>query len=220
MQRRFTGTAAVVLLGLFVFFGAIATRAASPADYVVSSELSAVTFTVYKWTVLKEEGRFKDVSGRVHYDPARPQDASVSITINTASLDTNNAGRDSVLRSDDFFDVARFPTMRFVSRRVQPRPDKTLAIAGDLTIHGITKPIDVIAAVNGVNTVEHVGRMAGFETTFHVDRTTYGVNGTKWSGGRLLISHDVEIHVALAATDHPLYTGTTVAPPVKPGVTR
>jgi polyisoprenoid-binding protein YceI len=79
-----------------------------------------------------------------------------------------------------------------------------------LTIHGATKPVDVIVAVNGVNEVEHVGRLAGFETTFHIDRTTYGVNGSKWSGGKLLISPDVEIHMAIAAADHALYTQTRV----------
>ena len=206
MQRWLTHTAMVVLLSL----RAIGTPAASSSDYLVSRELSAVSFTVYKWTVLKEEGRFTDVSGRVHYDPARPQDSTVDITIKTASLDTNNAGRDSVLRSDDFFDVQRYPTMRFVSRRVEPRPDKTVALNGDLTIHGVTKRVDVIVTVNGVNEVEHVGRLAGFETTFHVDRTAFGVNGTKWSGGKLLISSDVEIHMAIAATDHALYTHAEV----------
>jgi polyisoprenoid-binding protein YceI len=206
MQRWLTRAAVVMSLSLI----ATGTPAASSSDYIVSPELSAVSFTVYKWAVLKEEGRFKDVSGRVHYDPARPQESTVDITINTASLDTNNAGRDSVLRSDDFFDVQRYPTMRFVSRRVQQRPGRNLAVNGDLTIHGVTKPVDVIVAVNGVNEVEHVGRLAGFETTFHIDRTTYGVNGSKWSGGKLLISPDVEIHMAIAAADHALYTQTRV----------
>ena len=204
MQRWLTRTAVVGLLSLV----AVGPLAASASDYLVSRELSAVSFSVYKWTVLKEEGRFKDVSGRVHYDPAQPQDSTVDITINTASLDTNNSGRDGVLRSDDFFDVQRYPTMRFVSRRVQLRPDKQLAVSGDLTIHGVTKPLDVVVTVNGVSDVPHVGRLAGFETTFHVDRTTFGVNGSKWSGGKLLISRDVEIHMAIAATDHALYTQT------------
>ena len=204
MQRWFTKPAVMVLLSLI----AVGTHAASSSDYLVSRELSAVSFTVYKWTILKEEGRFKDLGGRVHYDPARPQDSTVDITIKTASLDTNNPGRDGVLRSDDFFDVQRYPTMRFVSRRVQLRPDKKLAVSGDLTIHGVTKPVDVVVTVNGVSEVPHVGRLAGFETTFHIDRTTFGVNGSKWSGGKLLISPDVEIRMAIAAADHPLYTQT------------
>jgi polyisoprenoid-binding protein YceI len=180
--------------------------AAPPSvDYLVSPDLSAVTFTVYKWTILKEQGRFRNVSGQIHYDPARPQDSRVDVTVQTDSLDTNNAGRDDVLRSDDFFDVRRFPTMRFVSRHVEPRTDRTLLVSGDVTIHGVTRPLEVVVAVNGVNTVEHVGRLAGFETTFHIDRTTFGVNGSRWSGGRLLIARDVEIHLAIAAADRPLY---------------
>jgi polyisoprenoid-binding protein YceI len=95
-----------------------------------------------------------------------------------------------------------------VSRRVEPRTDGTLAVSGDLTIHGVTKPVTIMATANGVNSVEHVGRLAGFETTFHIDRTAFGVNGTEWSGGRLLISRDVEVHLAIAATDRLLYTRT------------
>jgi polyisoprenoid-binding protein YceI len=182
--------------------GAVELRAASSSDYLVSRELSAVSFTVYKFIVLREEGRFKDIAGQLHYDPIRPQDSTVDITVNTASLDTNIAERDAVLRSDDFFDVERYPTMRFVSRRVIPRPDKKLAVSGDLSIHGITKPVDLIVTVNGINDVEHVGRLAGFETTLHIDRTAFGVNGTRWSGGQLVISRDVEVHLAIAATGH------------------
>ena len=140
------------------------------------------------------------------------QRAGVDIAIQTASLDTNDSGRDTALRSADFFDVQRYPTMRFVSRHVERRPDGTLAVSGDLTIHGVTKPVDVIATVNGVNNVEHVGRLVGFETTFHIDRTAFGVNGgvngTEWSGGRLLISRDVEVHVAVAASNRALSTRT------------
>ena len=194
-----------VIVTVLLTIGAGA-RAASSSDYLISRELSAVGFTVYKWAVLKEEGRFKDVSGRLHYDPATPQASTIDITVNTASLDTNNTSRDSVLRSDDFFDVRRYPTMRFVSRRVEPRPDKTLAVSGDLTLHGVTKPIDVIVRVNGVTHVDHVGGLAGFETTFHIDRTAFGVNGTRWTGGTLVISTDVEVHLAIAATENALYT--------------
>jgi hypothetical protein len=57
-----------------------------------------------------------------------------------------------------------------------------------------------------VENVEHVGRLAGFETTFHIDRRAFEILGSKWSGGQLLISTDVEVHLAIAATDHPLYT--------------
>ncbi len=201
MQFRSARWSAAVVLST----ATLCSAAPSSSDYLVSPDLSAVTFTVYKWTILKEQGRFRNVGGHIHYDPARPQDSRVDITVQTDSLDTNNAGRDGVLRSDDFFDVRRFPTMRFVSRRVEPRAGRTLLVSGDLTIHGVTRPLDVVVTVNGLNAVEHVGRLAGFETTFHIDRTTFGVNGSRWSGGRLLISRDVEIHLAIAAADRALY---------------
>jgi len=207
MQLRIARWTLAAIFGM----AAICHAASTPVDYLISPDLSSVTFTVYKWTILKEQGRFRNVSGEIHYDPARPQDSRVDITVQTASLDTNNTGRDGVLRSDDFFDVERFPTMRFVSRRVEPRSDRTLEVSGDLTIRGVTKPLQVLVTVNGVNTVANVGRLAGFETTFHIDRTDFGVNGTQWSGGNLLISRDVEVHLAIAAADHALYGRTRTA---------
>ena len=140
MRRTIAQVAIVGVLAM-----ATTSHADTPVnDFIVSPDLSSATFAVVKWSVLKEQGTFKAVNGRLHYDPSRPQDDRVDITIQINSLDTNNTGRDEVLRSDDFFDVQRYPTMRFVSRSVVPRSDGTLSMTGDLTIHGITKSVDVI----------------------------------------------------------------------------
>ena len=198
------GVVGVVLLSVCAFVVAAQPRA-SASEYRVSPELSSVTFTVYKWGVLKEQGRFRAVRGGIVYDPERPQLSSVDILVDVASIDTNNQSRDGVLRSDDFFDAARYPIMRFVSHSVTARADGSLAVTGDLTIRGVTKRMEVVAKVAGVRRVDGVGQVAGFEANFQIDRMAFGVTGTRWSGSRLVISQEVNVSLVIAASDRPLY---------------
>ena len=167
------------------------------SDYKINKAYSSVGFSVYKWRVLKEEGTFRDFEGRIHYDPKRPDLSQIEVTVQAASLDTGNGTRDSVLRSDDFFHVEKYPTLHFVSDKITQKNANDIEVVGALTIHGVTKRITIPARVNGTSTVPGVGTLAGFEATFTIDRTDYGVNGFRWSGGSLSINKDVSIHLAL-----------------------
>ncbi|MGB9458784.1 MAG: YceI family protein [Bryobacteraceae bacterium] len=149
---------------------------APAADYTVYKSYSTIGFSVYKWVVMKEEGVFREFSGSIHYDPANPERSRVEITAVAASLDTGNSGRDAVLRSDDFFDVAKFPTLHFVSGSVAVTNRQEVELGGKLTIRGVTKCVHVPARINGTSDVPGVGTLAGFETDFRVDRREYGVN--------------------------------------------
>jgi polyisoprenoid-binding protein YceI len=173
-------------------------RGVDPA-YRVLPEHSAVGFSIVKWMVFRETGRFTAFSGTIQYDPQRPSSSSVAIDVRTASLDTGIAMRDSVLRSDDFFDVDRFPTMSFRSVAVAADTSSTLQVTGDLAIRGVPHRITIPVTVLGTSRVHGVGDIAGFETRFAIDRTAFGVNGTRWSGGRLSLSREVEIELRLAA---------------------
>jgi polyisoprenoid-binding protein YceI len=171
-----------------------------PLRMRVSSTYTNVEFTVYKWTVLKQEGFFRDSSGSIVYDPDDPTRSRVEVSVRVNSLDTRNSGRDQVLRSDDFFDARKYPTMTFVSSHVEPASERnTLRMTGTLTIHGVAKQITVPVKVFGVGTQANAGQFAGFETDFTIDRTDFGVNGTRWSAGRLVISKDVLIHLTVGA---------------------
>lgn len=174
-------------------------RARTGADYSVMPEHSIVSFTIVKWMVLRETGRFTRFSGAIRYDPARPAESSVAFDIEAASIDTGIEMRDSVLRSDDFFDVARFPTWRFRSAAVRDEGEGRLTVDGDLTIRGVTRRMRIPVSALGVNRIDGVGEISGFETKFAVDRTAFGVNGTRWSGGRLSLGQDVDIELRVAA---------------------
>ncbi len=186
----------VLTVAAFLFLPPLISCAAA-TNYRVGSTFAHVSFTITKWMVFKEEGIFRDVSGTITFDPKSPGASKVEITVQAASIDTNNATRDGVLRSDDFFDVARYPTLTFSSTRVVSRDADTLEVTGDLSIHGVTRQITVPVKLLGLTTVQNVGELAGFETSFTIDRTDFGVLGARWSGGQLLLSKEVTIHLRI-----------------------
>jgi polyisoprenoid-binding protein YceI len=197
MKLRSGKTLVAVLLILILSVPVIsAPGAPSPSTvYKVNTAYSTISFTITKWMVFKEEGLFHDFTGTMVYAPANPPASKVDITVQAASIDTRQTGRDKVLRSDDFFDVEKYPTLDFHSTTVSRKADDMLEVTGDLTIHGVAKRVVLPVKVLGVHNVEHVGRLAGFETTFTIDRTEFGVQGSRWSGGKLLLSKEVTIHI-------------------------
>lgn len=99
----------------------------------------------YSWL----HGRFNDFSGKFSYDEANPSAASVEVTIDTSSLDSNHAERDKHLRSEKFLDVKKFPQARFVSTGFKENDDGTAVLTGNFTLHGVTHPMSI--------DVEHIG---------------------------------------------------------------
>lgn len=171
-------------------------------QYQVRQEDSNVGFSVYKWLVVKEEGRFRDFSGTVYFNPEDRTATKVDFTIRTASVDSRNEGRDSALRSDDYFDVRRYPTMTFRSVGSRPAENNMMMVEGDITIKGRTKRITLPVKVQGVHFAnQHIGHIAGFESTFTLNRFDFNVGpfGTTMIGG------EVTIHLLIGANS-PAFT--------------
>lgn len=184
--------AAAALLALPVL------AAAAPVTYKVDPDHSGVGFTVRHF-VTNVPGRFKDFDGTIKYDKQNPAASSVEFTIQTASIDTANTDRDGHLKSADFFDVEKFPTMSFTSTGVKAQDADTLEVTGDLTIHGVTKKVTIPVEVLGTMPMPK-GEKAGFETSFTVNRKDYGIvwNRVLDAGGTIL-GDDVKISVAVEA---------------------
>src|SRR5262249_32672396 len=147
---------------------------------------------------IKRDGQFKDFDGKVSYDPAHPTNTQVDLTVYTDSVDMHNAGHEQLLKSKDFFDVERFPTMHFTSSSAAARPDGTVVMTGEMTIRGITKQLTVPVKVH-----QDGGSIAArgpiLETTFQIDRTEFGLNGSPSLGGfKFSISKNVQIHIVMA----------------------
>lgn len=170
----------------------------SPAKtYTLSKLYTTLSFTATKWMVFKEEGIFQDFSGTLTYSAVDTSKCKIDVTVQAASLDTRSTGRDKVLRSDDFFDVEKYPTLSFRSTGVTATGKETYDIEGDLTIHGVTKHITVPAKVIGVRVMPGIGDFAGFETTFNIDRRDFGVLGSRWSGNAAAIDPTVVLHLII-----------------------
>jgi polyisoprenoid-binding protein YceI len=170
----------------------------SPAKtYTLSKMYTTLSFTATKWMVFKEEGTFQDFSGTLTYSPADPAKCKIDVTVQAASLDTRVANRDKVLRSDDFFDVEKFPTLSFRSTSVKATGKETYDVEGDLTIRGVTKHITVPVKMIGVRVMPGIGDFAGFETTFNIDRRDFGVFGSHWSGNTVAIDPTVVLHLII-----------------------
>jgi len=168
-----------------------------PKTYVLSKLYTTLSFTATKWMVFKEEGTFQDFSGTLTYSVGDPSKCKIDVTVQAASLDTRSSGRDKVLRSDDFFDVEKFPTLSFGSTSVKATGNETYDVEGDLTIHGVTKHITVPVKLIGVRVMPSIGDFAGFETTFNIDRRDFGVLGSRWSGNTMAIDPLVVVHLII-----------------------
>ncbi|HKV62996.1 MAG TPA: YceI family protein [Candidatus Acidoferrum sp.] len=202
-MRKFQIVVAAVILAVLPAV-ASAKRKATPAappspakTYTLSKLYTTLSFTATKWMVFKEEGTFQDFSGTLTYSPVDPAKCKIDVTVQSASLDTRVANRDKVLRSDDFFDVEKFPTLSFHSTAVKVVEKDTYDVEGDLTIHGVTKHITVPVKMIGVRVMPGIGDFAGFETTFNIDRRDFGVLGTRWSGNKVAIDPTVVLHLII-----------------------
>jgi polyisoprenoid-binding protein YceI len=167
-----------VLLLVLVFQPFVETLAGKPSQraFKVRKEDSHVGFSITKWLVVKEEGRFREVEGEIEYDPQNPAATKVRLVIKTTSIDSRNAGRDRALRSEEFLHVEKHPLMTFSSTSVSASSKDQLNVEGDITLRGVTKRITVPVKVLGVNYAgREIGHVAGFESTFVLNREEFGV---------------------------------------------
>ena len=162
--------------------------------YVVRKEDSLIGFAVYKWAVFKEEGRFKDFEGTIMYDRQNPAASQVDFTVRVNSIDSRNDNRDRALRSKDFFNAEKFPTLTFSSTAVSAKGVDTLLVTGDLTIRGVRKRLTIPVRTLGINRVGEIGELAGFESTFVINREDFGV-----ARGWDIISKEATIHLMVGA---------------------
>ena len=169
MKKLITSAIAASILGLVA--------QAQAADYVVDTKgaHAFVQFRVkhlgYSWLY----GRFNKFEGEFTFDEKDPSKNVVKMTVDLASLDSNHADRDKHLRSDDFLDTAKFPTATFVSTGYKSTGDKTADLSGNLTLHGVTKPITVKVEHLGAGSDPWGGYRAGFEGRATIKPEEWGV---------------------------------------------
>lgn len=167
--------------------------------YKIDAVHSEVGFKV-RHLVSRTSGRFTKFEGTIQLDEKNIGNSSVDVNIDVASINTDNASRDGHLKSPDFFDAAKFPTITFKSTSVKEVSKGQLQVTGDFTMHGITKRITLpITSLGGIATPFKDFR-AGFEGSLKLNRQEFGVkwNKTLDAGGAVL-GDDVEISLAIEA---------------------
>jgi polyisoprenoid-binding protein YceI len=174
-----------------------AVAAAQPAIYKVDADHSGVSFSIRHF-VSNVSGRFRDFDGVIKYDKANPSAASVEFTVKTASIDTTNNDRDEHLRSKDFFEVQKFPTLTFTSTQVVAKDGATLEVTGNLTLHGVTRLVTFPVSLLGTVKTPR-GEKAGFETTFKIDRKEYGLLWNNVLDSGPVLGDEVKINIEIEA---------------------
>ncbi len=162
---------------------------------------SRLGFAVRHAVVTTVRGGFDSFEGTLNLNGAEPLASSATVTISTTSINTGNADRDGHLRSGDFLDVAQYPSITFVSSTAKSGgSDSSFILSGDITIHGVTKPIDIEIEFGGSAKDPFGNTRAGFEGTTTINRKDFGItfNAPLETGG-LLLSDKVKIELDISA---------------------
>jgi polyisoprenoid-binding protein YceI len=193
--------------------------AAASETFVFDKAHSQVGFQIRHF-LTKVEGRFRDYDGRIVIDRQNPANSRVDVTIQAASIDTGNEKRDEDLKSANFFEVDKYPTITFKSTKVTPNGKDLYLVTGDLTMHGVTKTVVIPVRHTGFL---NLGKMekAGFEVTFPLNRKDFGItwNRTLDAGGAML-GDDVQITVLVEANKETQAAPAPAVQPTKPPVSR
>jgi polyisoprenoid-binding protein YceI len=168
--------------------------------WTVDGAHAEVGFAVKHLMISTVRGRFGKVAGTVDRDEAHPLSSKIDVTVDVSSIDTRQEQRDNHLRSPDFFDAANFPTMHFVSRRLEGDLDDEFKAVGDLTIRGVTKEVTLDVKAEGRVRDPWGNDRAGFSATGKISRSAFGLiwNQVLEAGGvtvgdEVKISIDVEL---------------------------
>jgi polyisoprenoid-binding protein YceI len=175
--------------------------AAQTSNWAIDKSHSEADFSVKHMGISTVHGSFRGVSGVVKFEAGNSAVWGVEATVDVNTVDTGVAQRDQALRSPEFFDVAKYPTMTFKSTSVKTQ-GSTYLVTGDLTLHGVTKPVTLTLESPGN---EQVGMDAksvhrGFTATTTINRQDFGLtwNGTLKSG-ESVVGNDIKIELDIEA---------------------
>lgn len=167
-------------------------------SWTIDPSHTVIGFEVDHFGMSTMIGRFDVFEGDMVIDTDAPEEASVSFTIDIASMDTGHEGRDAHFAAPDFFDAATYPTARFVSRDVTVTSDTTADVTGDLTIKDVTQPITLAVVLNGLMDDHPIQpgtqRYVGFTATGSFPRADFGID--KYSGVGDIVTLRIELEAS------------------------
>ncbi|PYR77895.1 MAG: protein yceI precursor [Acidobacteria bacterium] len=190
---------------LFLAAAALSAAQAAPGPntWQIDPNHTSAQFSVRHMMVSTVRGTLGKVTGTIEYDGQSPQSIKADVTIDVAGLNTNVEGRDKDLRSDNFFDVAKYPTVTFKSTRVEGVTAGHFRLVGDLTVHGVTK--EVALEVDGPSPPLKQGPnlRVGASATTKLNRRDFGLQYNRMIEAAPIVGDDVQVTIDLEATKRP-----------------
>lgn len=181
-----------------IILSTVVSSAAWAADYEIDPAHSSVAFKVKHLAISTVPGRFGDVSGRFSFDPTRVDASKAEAKIAVASIDTMDAKRDDHLKGADFFDIPKFPSITFKTNKVEKVSETAFKAVGDLTIHGITRPVTLDVTYGGSAKDPWGKERAAFEAKTLINRKDFGLTWSKTlETGGLVVGDDVQISLEI-----------------------
>ena len=170
-----------------------------PGTYTLDPAHTVVGAVARHLMVSKVRGKFTDVTGTITI-AEDPLESTVAVTIKAASIDTGVADRDNHLRSPDFLDVENYPELTFASTRVLKQDGADFVVAGDLTIRGVTREVELEVSFEGVSRSPWGNEVAGFSATTELDREEFGMtwNAALETGG-VVVSKKLKVEIEVEA---------------------
>lgn len=167
----------LMILALGMVLGTLASVSSAAETYQLEKTHVDLLFAISHLGFTEKHGSFRDLDASLQYDAEHPEKSQVTVTVRTDSVDTGFTARDTDLKSDKFLDVAKYPEMRFVSTKVTPGPKDALVIEGNLTLHGVTRPLTLNARLNksAPNPFDKKPTL-GFSATGSLKRSDFGVS--------------------------------------------
>jgi polyisoprenoid-binding protein YceI len=178
---------------------AIVPSLASAAAFKIDASHSSVGFSVRHLVISQVRGQFTNVAGTVAIDDADVAKSTVEATIDAASVNTQVADRDAHLKSPDFLDTAKYPTITFKSKKVARAADGALEVTGDLTLHGVTKPVTLAATTTPDVKGMYGETRRGFSATTKISRKEFGLTWNKLVEAGPAVGDDVTISLDIEA---------------------
>ena len=189
----------LALTGLSILTLGAAAAGAEALHYTIDPVHSEVGFTI-RHIFSKVHGKFDKFEGTFDFDAQNPAASKVTVEIDPASINTANTRRDTHLKSADFFDVEKFPKLTFVSSKVTGGKDGKLEIAGQLTMHGVTRPVSLATEFNGAGPGPDGNVRAGFDAATSLNRKDYSILWNKTlDQGSMMLGDDVTINISIEA---------------------
>ena len=206
-----------VALGMAAF-----TAPARASVWEIDSAHSSAEFSVKHMMVSTAKGRFDKVTGTLNLDDKNPTKSTVELTIDPSTIDTHEAKRDGHLKSPDFFDVAKFPTITFKSTKIEKSGKAKFKVTGDLNMHGVTKPVTLTVEGPTPGMKNPFGSISsGVSATGKINRKDWGLTWNKplEAAGGVLVGDEVTINVDLELLNKPEAPAAAAAPAASPAKT-